>query len=165
MYDLICIVLILYLQAMSSGGWGYTRVKAWCVAWWHSGREDSDTEEDTPSEQNLGYATPVSVETPLQSSVSRCTSLNVIRDPYQTPGGIGQQATPTRLLGGAAVAAGGPRDTRSLPLRQTDRLGPRTTSSESVYTILIRIPGKLLQFSLKTSLKEFSSAIFRSNTI
>ncbi|GLV31824.1 muscarinic Acetylcholine Receptor A-type [Carabus blaptoides fortunei] len=80
-------------------GTGYVgRVRAWCVAWWHSGREDSDTEEDTPSEQNLGYATPVSVETPLQSSVSRCTSLNVIRDP--------------------------------------------SVSSDSVYTILIRLPAE-----------------------
>lgn len=120
------------------------RVKAWCVAWWHSGREDSDTEEDTPSEQNLGYATPVSVETPLQSSVSRCTSLNVIRDPYQAPPSLGQQATPTRLLGGATnTAMGGARDTRSLPLRQADRLGPRSVSSDSVYTILIRLPGNL----------------------
>lgn len=47
-------------------------VKEWCVAWWHSGRDDSDDygyEAEDPSD--LGYATPVSIETPLQSSVSR----------------------------------------------------------------------------------------------
>lgn len=117
-------------------GWGVSRVKAWCVAWWHSGREDSDTEEDTPSEQNVGYATPVSIETPLQSSVSRCTSLNVIRDPYQQPQGQQANVTPTRLLGAPGQT---PRDSRSLPSRG-DRLGPRSVSSDSVYTILIRLP-------------------------
>uniref|UniRef100_A0A1B0CJX4 G-protein coupled receptors family 1 profile domain-containing protein n=1 Tax=Lutzomyia longipalpis TaxID=7200 RepID=A0A1B0CJX4_LUTLO len=48
-------------------------VKDWCIAWWHSGREDSEDygyEAEDPSD--LGYATPVSIETPLQSSVSRC---------------------------------------------------------------------------------------------
>lgn len=110
-------------------------MKAWCVAWWHSGREDSDTEEDTPSEQNLGIATPVSIETPLQSTVSRCTSLNVIRDPYQQPQSQ-QNITPTRFLGSVGQT---PRDSRSLPSRG-DRLGPRSVSSDSVYTILIRLP-------------------------
>lgn len=129
--------------AANSGPWGAARVKAWCVAWWHSGREDSDTEEDTPSEQNLGYATPVSVETPLQSSVSRCTSLNVIRDPYQPPPQLGN-ATPTRLLSlGAGAGVGGARDSRSLPSRAEHRLGPRSVSSDSVYTILIQLPEPL----------------------
>lgn len=62
--------------------WAWLR--DWCVAWWHSGREDDDADvEDTPSD--MGYATPVSVETPLPSSLSRGTSLNVIRDPYVPP--------------------------------------------------------------------------------
>lgn len=125
-------------------GSGYAgRVRAWCVAWWHSGREDSDTEEDTPSEQNLGYATPVSVETPLQSSVSRCTSLNVIRDPYAQQQATAVNVTPTRLAAAAAAAAAsasGARDSRSLPANA--RLGPRSVSSDSVYTILIRLPAE-----------------------
>ncbi|XP_063222732.1 muscarinic acetylcholine receptor DM1 [Bacillus rossius redtenbacheri] len=89
-------------------------VRDWCVAWWHSGHEEEY--EDTASE--MGYATPVSVETPLQSSVSRCTSLNVIRDPYagQQP----PQQTPTRHL--------------------QQRLAARSVSSDSVYTIVIRLP-------------------------
>lgn len=49
-------------------------IKEWCIAWWHSGREESDDgftayEQEEPSD--LGYATPVSIETPLPSSVSR----------------------------------------------------------------------------------------------
>lgn len=50
----------------------YAGVKDWCIAWWHSGRDDSDDyayDQEEPSD--LGYATPVSIETPLQSSVSR----------------------------------------------------------------------------------------------
>nr|CAD7568224.1 unnamed protein product [Timema californicum] len=104
-------------------------VREWCVAWWHSGREDDAADvdyEDTPSD--MGYATPVSVETPLQSSVSRCTSLNVIRDPYAS--GLSQQQTPTRHLQHY--------DARSLPA--SGRLAARSVSSDSVYTILIRLP-------------------------
>lgn len=53
-------------------------IKDWCVAWWHSGREESDDgyngyEQEEPSD--LGYATPVSIETPLPSSVSRQKNL------------------------------------------------------------------------------------------
>lgn len=74
--ELIIIVILLPLQ-MDEGMSGKPTtcaggVKDWCVAWWHSGREDSDDygyEAEDPSD--LGYATPVSIETPLQSSVSR----------------------------------------------------------------------------------------------
>ncbi|KAG5895583.1 hypothetical protein JTB14_002345 [Gonioctena quinquepunctata] len=114
------------------------RVRAWCVAWWHSGREDSDTEEESPSEQGQGCITPVSLDTPLQSSVSRCTSLNVIRDPYVTSLSshrdhllMQTNMTPTRLA---------PRDSRSLPIG--NRLAGRSLSNDSVYTILIRLPGE-----------------------
>lgn len=47
-------------------------IKEWCIAWWHSGHEDSEDyhyEIDDPSD--LGYATPMSIETPLQSSIPR----------------------------------------------------------------------------------------------
>ncbi|XP_060523859.1 muscarinic acetylcholine receptor DM1 [Cylas formicarius] len=116
---------------------GASRLRSWCVAWWHSGRDDgSDTEEESPSEQGQGCITPVSLDTPLQSSVSRCTSLNVIRDPYATrdlgASWAANQAnvTPTRYPG---------RDSRSLPL--STRLTGRCSSTDSVYTILIRLPG------------------------
>lgn len=70
------------IQTATAGGGGgggppgshkcYGGIKEWCIAWWHSGREDSDDygyEAEEPSD--LGYATPVSIETPIQSSVSR----------------------------------------------------------------------------------------------
>lgn len=47
-------------------------IKEWCIAWWHSGREDSDEYGyDAEEPSDLGYATPVSIETPLPSSVTR----------------------------------------------------------------------------------------------
>ncbi|XP_050498806.1 muscarinic acetylcholine receptor DM1 [Diabrotica virgifera virgifera] len=120
-------------RGLLSGIW---RIREWCVAWWHSGREDSsDTEEESPSEQGQGCITPVSLDTPLQSSVSRCTSLNVIRDTYVATQRdhtfVQANMTPTRLA---------PRDSRSLPTG--NRLTGRSVSTDSVYTILIRLPGE-----------------------
>ncbi|XP_037792854.1 muscarinic acetylcholine receptor DM1-like [Penaeus monodon] len=74
----------------------------------------------TPGYHTPGYHTPGSVETSLPSSVSRCTSLNYIREPMSV--------TPTSTLGvGARGQVGG-------------RLQARSHSSDSVYTILIRLP-------------------------
>ncbi|KRT85866.1 G protein-coupled receptor, partial [Oryctes borbonicus] len=122
-------------EGLFSGIW---RIRAWCVAWWHSGREDSDTEEESPSEQGQGYITPLSLDTPLPSSVSRCTSLNVIRDP-NTAGVTPPRdqpapqvnVTPTRLA---------PRDSKSLPT--ANRMEDRSVSTDSVYTILIKLPSE-----------------------
>ncbi|KAK6631743.1 hypothetical protein RUM43_013807 [Polyplax serrata] len=110
--------------------WGW--IRDWCLTWWHAGREDDvDDYEDTPSD--MGYATPVSVETPLQSSVSRCTSLNVIRDPYAPAINNFQPATPR-----AHHIVHHNFDSRSLPT--ANRLTARSLSNDSVYTILIRLP-------------------------
>ncbi|XP_050348620.1 muscarinic acetylcholine receptor DM1 [Nymphalis io] len=129
---------------------GWAAVTEWCVAWWHSGREDLEDTEPEEEPSDPGYATPVSVETPLQSSVSRCTSLNVIRDPYAGRGGSG----------GSSVADGGTsplrrnfeppapipaaRDSRSLPpntrINASTSPAPKSASADSVYTILIRLP-------------------------
>lgn len=125
----------------SAGTLGVYGVRRWCVQWWHSGREDTSDTEDTPSEFMAGGATtPVSVETPLQSSVSRCTSLNVIRDPYVS---TYAQMTPTRLantqcstIASSCLEA---RDSRSLPTSSRLRTA---ISTESVYTILIRLPNE-----------------------
>nr|XP_023020166.1 muscarinic acetylcholine receptor DM1 [Leptinotarsa decemlineata] len=119
------------------GGWlsSIWRIRAWCIAWWYSGREDSDTEEESPSEQGQGCITPVSFDTPLQSSVSRCTSLNVIKDPYVSLSSqrdhsfLQTNVTPTRMT---------PRDSRGLSVG--DRLTKRSLSNDSIYTILIRLP-------------------------
>jgi hypothetical protein len=61
----------------------------WCVAWWHSGREDEDEEEDEDeggcqesSRTAAGYddtLTPVSLETPVASVMSRCDSFGVVQ--------------------------------------------------------------------------------------
>ncbi|XP_063972488.1 muscarinic acetylcholine receptor DM1 isoform X1 [Diachasmimorpha longicaudata] len=63
----------------------WSSLKMWCIAWWHSGREDDDDEDDItatdvpsktiyPGDETL---TPVSAETPFNSTISR-PSLTVI---------------------------------------------------------------------------------------
>ncbi|XP_041781896.1 muscarinic acetylcholine receptor DM1 isoform X1 [Anopheles merus] len=126
-------------------------IKEWCIAWWHSGREDSDDYGyDVEEPSDLGYATPVSIETPLPSSVTRCTSLNVIRDPYVAGSGgrsnvvsMIPDISPTPIRPALPPLAHlqdmhGARDSRSLP--NSNRLGSRSVSQDSVYTILIRLP-------------------------
>lgn len=58
----------------------------WCIAWWHSGREEEDDDEDIAGPESSrtgpGYEdtlTPLSAETPLPSTVSRCPSLSAIQ--------------------------------------------------------------------------------------
>jgi hypothetical protein len=57
-------------------------IKNWCVAWWHSGQEEDSFEDfgdwcDFEGEQSYAeYGTPVSAETPVQSSVSRSVQLS-----------------------------------------------------------------------------------------
>ncbi|XP_052872503.1 muscarinic acetylcholine receptor DM1 [Anopheles cruzii] len=125
-------------------------IKEWCIAWWHSGRDDSeDYGYDVEEPSDLGYATPVSIETPLPSSVTRCTSLNVIREPYAAGGRSNVVSmipdispTPNRPalppLAHLQDLHGGARDSRSLP--SSNRLASRSVSQDSVYTILIRLP-------------------------
>ncbi|XP_063381632.1 muscarinic acetylcholine receptor DM1 isoform X2 [Cydia fagiglandana] len=129
---------------------GFAAVRAWCVAWWHSGREDLEDTEPEEEPSDPGYATPVSVETPLQSTVSRCTSLNVIRDPYASRGGSGGSGgdggtSPLRRTYDAPSAPiPAARDSRSLPpntrINTTTSPAPKSVSADSVYTILIRLP-------------------------
>lgn len=65
-YLFLCLKnMFLSLQQLT----GWAGIRAWCLAWWHSGRDDYDEDLEDPSD--MGYATPVSIETPLQSSVSR----------------------------------------------------------------------------------------------
>jgi muscarinic acetylcholine receptor M3 len=83
----------------------------------------------------------------------RCTSLNVIRDPYATGGAGGRQGLglvsiipdhvspttrPTLPPLSQLAEHTGTRDSRSLPT--SNRLGSRSVSQDSVYTILIRLP-------------------------
>lgn len=62
----------------------WTWLKMWCIAWWHSGREDEDDEDDIggPESSKAGCEetlTPISAETPITATESRCPSLSVIQ--------------------------------------------------------------------------------------
>jgi len=64
----------------------WTWLKLWCIAWWHSGRDDEDDDEEIAGQESsrtgAGYEetlTPLSAETPLPSTVSRCPSLSAIQ--------------------------------------------------------------------------------------
>lgn len=127
-------------------------MREWCVAWWHSGHEDYELEDywdDTASE--VGVGTPLSGETPLQSSVSRCTSLNVIKEPCTTnPQSRVQDsrsiAQTNRLVSSRSVSS----DSVSsffiidISIEQFLNIHPRFFSLfqhyPQVYTILIRLP-------------------------
>lgn len=57
----------------------------WCIAWWHSGRDDDEDDEDIEGAESSrtghGYdeaITPLSAETPLTGTVSRSASLSGI---------------------------------------------------------------------------------------
>ncbi|KAK7071710.1 Muscarinic acetylcholine receptor M5, partial [Halocaridina rubra] len=114
----------------------------------------------TPGYHTPGYHTPGSVETTLPSSVSRCTSLNYIREPLSV--------TPTRYRQNSMIplveraersdhhhhhhhhhhhgaSATLPRAESTLGVGGRSqmvggRLQARSHSSDSVYTILIRLP-------------------------
>lgn len=104
--------------------------------------------EDASSEG--GYTTPRSLETPVATGGSKCSSLNQIRDPYATrlrhSASIDerlQRYHPGSQRGGRAAAANAanaanssksaaPPPSRALPENNT----------ESIYTILIRFPSK-----------------------
>lgn len=77
----------------------------------------------------------------------RCTSLNVIRDPYASRGGsVGNSDGGTSPLRRTYDPLNIPsaRDSRSLPpntrINATASPAPKSTSADSVYTILIRLP-------------------------
>jgi muscarinic acetylcholine receptor M3 len=64
----------------------WTWLKLWCIAWWHSGRDDEDEDEEIAGQESsrtgVGYEetlTPLSAETPLPSTMSRCPSLSAIQ--------------------------------------------------------------------------------------
>ncbi|XP_026810805.1 muscarinic acetylcholine receptor DM1 [Rhopalosiphum maidis] len=92
--------------------WSWLR--DWCVDWWHSGRDDEYDEEDdqTPSDVPGGIS--------YGTTVSRSTSLNVIHQQQPT--------TPTPVKSYHAV-------------NNNNRLTHRSLSNDSVYTIVIKLPG------------------------
>ncbi|XP_067122142.1 muscarinic acetylcholine receptor DM1 [Centruroides vittatus] len=94
-------------------------------------RLDKDTdggEEDSTSHGSQGAITPASVETPIQSS-SRTTSITFKPE---------QIHTIKRADAVALEDRNGPRRPDSVP--STSRAPPHSISSDSVYTVLIRLP-------------------------
>lgn len=84
------------------------------------------------------------------SSFHRCTSLNVIRDPYAGRGGSGGSSvadggtSPLRRTYEPSLPIPAARDSRSLPpntrINAATSPAPKSASADSVYTILIRLP-------------------------
>lgn len=106
-------------------------LKMWCVAWWHSGREDDDEEEDIEGAESSrtghGYdeaITPLSAETPLTGTVSRSASLSGIH--------------PTTLTVEKPISTADNHDYKKT--KRTDELSTRSNSNDSIYTIIIRLP-------------------------
>ncbi|XP_076666500.1 muscarinic Acetylcholine Receptor, A-type [Andrena cerasifolii] len=95
-------------------------LKMWCIAWWHSGREDDE-------EDDHGYdkaATPLSAETPLTGTVSRSASLSGI-------------PPATLTLDKSMSIADNHEYIKSAKIGD---LSTKSISSDSVYTILIHLP-------------------------
>lgn len=76
---------IIYINLQKHRPFSWMWLKMWCIAWWHSGREDDDEEEDIEGAESSrathGYdeaITPLSAETPLTGTVSRSASLSGI---------------------------------------------------------------------------------------
>ncbi|XP_015589199.1 muscarinic acetylcholine receptor DM1 isoform X2 [Cephus cinctus] len=116
-----------YPQYKSHRPLTWTWLKMSCIAWWHSGREDEDEDEEIggPESSRTGHGceetlTPLSAETPLTGTVSRCASLSVI----QSTGLALEKVTPNAV--------------EHHDYRAANRAGE--LSNDSVYTILIRLP-------------------------
>ncbi|KYQ51073.1 Muscarinic acetylcholine receptor DM1 [Trachymyrmex zeteki] len=129
-----------YPQYKSHRPFSWTWLKMWCIAWWHSGRDDEDDDEEIAgpesSHTGAGYEdtlTPLSAETPLPSTVSRCPSLSAI------------QATGIALDKTAMQHELYKRPARSVDLRNI--------SSDTIYTILIKLPSNGGKFSEGTSIR------------
>ncbi|XP_014597865.1 PREDICTED: muscarinic acetylcholine receptor DM1 isoform X1 [Polistes canadensis] len=111
----------------------WTWLKLWCIAWWHSGREDEEEDEEIGGPEssrtlhgNEDTLTPLSAETPLTSTVSRCDSLS------------GMHSTTTTLAMERSTGITEHADSkRSARVRE---LSTKSISSDSVYTIVINLP-------------------------
>ncbi|KAL2728656.1 muscarinic acetylcholine receptor DM1 isoform X1 [Vespula squamosa] len=109
----------------------WTWLKLWCIAWWHSGREDDEEDEEVcgPESSRTGHGyedtlTPLSAETPLTSTVSRCDSLSAMHS--------------TALTIERTVGTGEHLESKK-PARSGE-LSTKSISSDSVYTIVINLP-------------------------
>ncbi|KAH0953262.1 hypothetical protein HN011_000922 [Eciton burchellii] len=128
-----------YPQYKSHRPLSWTWLKLWCIAWWHSGRDDEDEDEEIAGQESsrtgVGYEetlTPLSAETPLPSTMSRCPSLSAI------------QAAGATLDKVAALHE------YKKSARPTDL---KTISSDSVYTIVIKLPSNGGKYSEGPTIK------------
>ncbi|MCL4147884.1 UNVERIFIED_CONTAM: hypothetical protein GTU68_044071, partial [Idotea baltica] len=116
----------------------------------------------TPSYHAPGYVTPGSVETTLVPSVSRCPSINYIKEQTVNPGSRFRQESMIPLVERSPLERGEQRSFHHFPHQTSStlpraessvglggrgmggalggRLHARSYSSDSVYTILIRLP-------------------------
>ncbi|XP_058790143.1 muscarinic acetylcholine receptor DM1 isoform X2 [Phymastichus coffea] len=119
----------------------WTWLKMWCVAWWHSGRDDEDDEDDNdegvggPESSRTGPAydetlTPVSLETPVASVTSRM-DFGVTQSTSLTLDRTDSEALSSRP--GSSVRTPGTTSAATI--------ASKNFSNDSVYTILIRLPG------------------------
>ncbi|XP_011164803.1 muscarinic acetylcholine receptor DM1 isoform X2 [Solenopsis invicta] len=130
-----------YPQYKSHRPFSWTWLKMWCIAWWHSGRDDEDDDEDIAgpesSRTGIGYEvdtlTPMSAETPLPSTASRCPSISAIQ-----AAGI--------ALDKSALQHEYKRPTRPAGLKTP-------VSSDSIYTVLIKLPSNGGKYSEGPSIK------------
>ncbi|XP_017798015.1 PREDICTED: muscarinic acetylcholine receptor DM1 [Habropoda laboriosa] len=105
-------------------------LKMWCIAWWHSGREDDDEDDIEGAESSrTGHGfdeatTPLSAETPLTCTVSGSASLSGIH--------------PTTLTVEKTVSIADNHEYKKSG--KASELSTKSISSDSVYTILIRLP-------------------------
>ncbi|XP_047355834.1 muscarinic acetylcholine receptor DM1 isoform X1 [Vespa velutina] len=109
----------------------WTWLKLWCIAWWHSGREDEEDDEEVCGPESSrtvhGYEdtlTPLSAETPLTSTVSRCDSLSAMHS--------------TALTIEKTIGTG--EHVESKKPARSGELSTKSISSDSVYTIVINLP-------------------------
>ncbi|CAK9796476.1 Muscarinic acetylcholine receptor DM1 [Anthophora plagiata] len=123
-------------------------LKMWCIAWWHSGREDEDEDDIEGAESSrTGHGcdeaiTPLSAETPLTGTVSRSASLSGIH--------------PTTLTVEKTVSIVDNHEYKKSG--KANELSTKSISSDSIYTILIRLPrdiGGIGKYTDRPSIKMY----------
>ncbi|KAK0087212.1 hypothetical protein PV325_001581 [Microctonus aethiopoides] len=116
----------------------WTSFKMWCIAWWHSGRDDDDEDDEIGGTEVSSRIvqpgldetpTPISAETPFASVVSYCPSL------------VGTQSTGGQTLDGTSGSIQIAGDNHEYRRSQTSSSQiSKNVSTDPVYTIVIRLP-------------------------
>ncbi|XP_034945736.1 muscarinic acetylcholine receptor DM1 isoform X2 [Chelonus insularis] len=117
----------------------WTSFKKWCIAWWHSGREEDDEDDEiggtevssrTVHPEYEETLTPISVETPFTSIVSQYPSLS------------GMQCTDRQTLDGVSgsipTIAGEHHDYKKSQTSSSQI--SKNVSGDPIYRIVIKLP-------------------------